>query len=127
VPIAAPETTPDEDTVAAPVLLLLQVPVPISVRAVVAPIHTLGLPPIVPGNGLMVTTVLVVQPKTDVKVMVDVLLVTPVTWPLVGSTVATPVLLLLHVPVPSVNIVTEPTQACVTPPIVPGSGFTVIG
>lgn len=127
VPAATPETIPDEDTVALLVLLLLHVPAPPSVSAVVAPMQTLGLPLIAPGNGLIVTGMDVVQPVPSVKVIDVVPLVTPDTWPLAGSTVATLVLLLFQVPVPSVNIVTDPIHAWVTPVIAPGSGFTVIG
>lgn len=60
VPFVRPATTPPEETVPTPVLVLLHVPppVPLAARAVVAPVHTDNVPLIVPGvaNGLMVTT-----------------------------------------------------------------------
>ena len=53
--------------------------------------------------------------------------VTPVTVPEVAPIVATPVLLLVHVPpeVASVNVVGNPTQTFVVPPIAAGFGLTV--
>ena len=52
---------------------------------------------------------------------------TPVTNPVVALTVATAVLVLLHVPpnVPSVNTEVWPTHIVVVPPIAPGIGLTV--
>ena len=40
-------------------------------------------------------------------------------------TVAMPVLLLLHVPLPSLNAVVNPAHSVVTPPMAGGSAFTV--
>ncbi len=58
VPAATPVTTPELFTVAAAVLLLLQVPpVIVLVNVVVAPSHTVAVPAGVPGVALMVTTV----------------------------------------------------------------------
>ena len=53
--------------------------------------------------------------------------VTPVTMPDVAPMVATPVLLLVHVPpeVASVNVVVKPTHTFVVPPIAAGFGLTV--
>ena len=53
--------------------------------------------------------------------------VTPVTIPDVEPMVATPVLLLVHVPpeVASVNVVVKPTHTFVVPPIAAGFGLTV--
>ena len=54
---------------------------------------------------------------------------TPVTDPVVPTTVATSVLPLLHTPplVTSFNIFDEPAQTTVTPVIAAGVGLTVIG
>jgi len=59
VPAATPLTTPDELTVAIPVLLLLHVPpVTASVNVVVDPVHIMSVPLMIPGkgNGLTVMT-----------------------------------------------------------------------
>ena len=52
----------------------------------------------------------------------------PVTTPVVGTTVATAVLLLLHVPPPTlfVNDVVSPAQILAVPPIEAGLVLTVI-
>lgn len=51
----------------------------------------------------------------------------PVNSPVVKSTVAIPVALLLHVPTPdaSVKVIEEPRQIDVGPEITTGKGFTV--
>ena len=52
----------------------------------------------------------------------------PVTTPVAGTTVATAVLLLLHVPPPTlfVNDVVCPAHTVAVPPIEAGAAFTVI-
>ena len=72
-------------------------------------------------------------PLVTVKVIVAEPAETPYTTPVAGLTVATPVALLLHAPVPPLNVlfdkpVVEPTQTDVVPVIVPatGNGLTVI-
>lgn len=56
VPVATPETTPDELIVAIAVLPLLHAPPPVElVKEVGKPTHALVLPVIAPGNGLTVT------------------------------------------------------------------------
>jgi len=66
-PETTPVTTPEEFTVAVPVLLLLHVPpVVVSPKAVVAPWHTFVMPVIDAGTGLTVTMVVRVQPDEDV-------------------------------------------------------------
>ncbi len=58
VPAATPVTTPDEFIVAMLVALLYhEPPVPVELRVVVLPVHTVAVPEIVPanGNGLTVT------------------------------------------------------------------------
>jgi hypothetical protein len=54
---------------------------------------------------------------------------TPTTLPLVDPTVATEVLLLVHVPpeVRSVSVLEDPTQTLVVPAMAAGSAFTVTG
>ena len=62
-PAATPVTTPVvELTVAFAVLLLAHTPLPASLSMVVWPTHTLAVPDIDAGNGLTVTTVVVIQP-----------------------------------------------------------------
>ena len=58
--------------------------------------------------------------------MIAVPAVTPVTTPVPATTVAF-ALPLLHEPVPrSVKVIVPPTQTCVGPEMLFGSGFTVI-
>ena len=67
-PVTTPDTVPPL-TVAMPVLPLLHTPpVVASVNVVVAPWHTLAVPPIdgTAGNGLTVTIAVTEQPKADV-------------------------------------------------------------
>ena len=67
VPFATPDTIPvDVPTVAADVLLLLHVPPPASVNAVVEPAQTLAVPVIAEGRVLTVTTVVFWQPVASV-------------------------------------------------------------
>ena len=135
-PAATPVTTPvDAFTVAADVLLLLQVPpvLPLLVKAVVDPIQTDGVPPIaVPafGSGLTVmgyVAALVPQEVVTVYMMEVDPPATPVTMP-EASTEAMLVLLLLHVPPELVllNIIVALTHTAVAPLIVPAfnPGFT---
>jgi hypothetical protein len=79
------------------------------------------------GSALTVTTVVITQPVGKVYVMVAAPTVSPVTMPVNKLTVATVVLLLLHVPpaVASLNIVVSPKHTFVLPVIGAGNGFTV--
>ena len=88
-------------------LLLLQVPpvLPVLLSTVDRPVHIDPAPFMVPGlaTGLTVTrceAVAVPQPLEEVTVYMIVLLpgATPVTTPVAGSTVATPVVVLDHTP-----------------------------
>src|SRR6476659_1686843 len=105
-PAATPVTTPVVAlTVAAAILLLLQVPPlrPLLVKAVVEPIQTEGPPLTVPAfaRGFTVMTFVAVelpQPLVNVYVMVAVPAATPVTTPVVAFTVATDVAALLQLP-----------------------------
>ena len=62
-PVATPLIIPfPEPIVAMPVLLLLQVPPVVrSLRVVVCPVHTTGVPVIPAGNGLTVTIPVMIQ------------------------------------------------------------------
>ena len=115
-------------TVAIPVALLLHVPPAIaSVNCVVSPGHTVNVPVITPGNGLTVTTAVVIQVVGNVYVIVVVPNgPVPVTIPVVNPTDPIPGELLVHVPPPpSVNAVVDPEHTANTPVILAGSGFTV--
>lgn len=136
-PAATPVTSPvTAFTVAAAVLLLLQLPPPVPLLAniAVAPAHNAEAPLTVPALGRLptVTTadaVTVPQAEVTVYLMVEVPAEIPVTTPL-EFTVAAEVLVLLQLPpvVPSLDkIVVEPVHRNVVPLIVPafGSGLTV--
>jgi hypothetical protein len=111
-------------TVAIPVALLLQVPPPASLRVVVNPEHTVSVPSIAVGNGLTVTTVVIIQVVGKVYVMTPVPADTPVTIP-VALTVAVPVLLQVPPPLASDNDVVSPRQTLIAPNIAVGNGLTV--
>lgn len=117
VPTAAPVTTPEDDTVALAVLLLLHTP-PLTelLRTSVRPTQT-ELPPVIGGNALTVTVVVVEQPLAEYVITV-VPFVLPYTRP-VEDTVATDVVLLLQVPpgTASLSCVVEPGHTVVVPKI----------
>jgi hypothetical protein len=132
-PVATPVTTPVALTVATAGLLLLQVPPTAgSVSVDIAPVQTEideGLITPDAGEALMVIAVVEVavpQPVVDVYVIVAEPALTPVTTP-EASTVATAVLLLLHVPPEAVldNVEVVPEQKVVVPEIEPASGATL--
>ncbi len=127
VPGFIPLTVPVKFTVAIPVFPLLHVPPVVrSLNKVVAPGHMLKPPVMTAGSGLTVTVTLVLHPVTaDVNVIADVPLATPLTIPLAEPIVATAVLPLLHVPLPSVSVVVPPAHRVVMPLIVGGGAFTV--
>jgi hypothetical protein len=129
VPAVTPVTTPvNEPTVATAVLLLLQLPPgEDEVRVVVSPTHTLAAPLIVPGPAFTVTTVVAKQPVEPVYVIVAVPTLTPQNIPVDTPTVATAVLLLLHVPplVASARVEQNPTQTETGPVIATGGVLTV--
>lgn len=107
-------------------LLLLHVPPPELVNAVVNPAHTTNVPPIVDGNGLTVIDFVIIQPVGSVYVMILIPAVLPVTTPVAAATEAL-LLLLVHVPpvVVFVNKVVEPTHIVLLPPITAGNGLIV--
>ena len=113
-------THPVELMVPTAVLLLLQVPPFVaSVRQLVLLMHMLVLPVIATGLGLTVMVVSATQPNGEVAMILAVPPVTPVTTPVVGSTVATLVLPLLQVTpaVASVSKMVLPTHTFVGPEI----------
>jgi hypothetical protein len=127
VPADTPYTTPEVPTVATAVLLLLHDPPEVtSLSVVVIEADSVVMPVIAltDGAAFTVTVSAAMQPAPVVNVIIEVPADTPVTMPVV-PTVATDVLLLLHVPPP------EPTSVVVAPthtelvPVIPGSGFTV--
>ena len=123
-PPLTPVTTPDA-TVATPVDPELQTPPPVaSVRFVVAPTHSVGVPLTVPAmaNGLTVTTTLVLKVPQMLVTIYDMITVpdeTPVTIPVDEPTVAIPVAPELHTPplVASVSALVAPTQTVAVPVI----------
>jgi hypothetical protein len=66
VPGETPKTSPVGAIVATEVLTLLHVPLPPSLKLVVKPTHTAGVPKIADGNGLTVTVLPAVQPVPKV-------------------------------------------------------------
>ena len=132
--VTPPAIPVDKPTVAIEVLLQIQVPPPgTSVKGVVAPPQTvIGTPLLIaPGNTLIVTTALAVQPPGAVYVIITVAVADTrlaVTTPVVSPMEATGGLLLSQVPpvVRSVKVVVSPAQICRVPPMADGAGFTVI-
>jgi len=125
-PTDTPVTSPVPDIVALG-LLMLHVPPPASVSAVVAPTHTVKVPEIAEGNAYTVTTAVVWQPVLSAYVIIVVPAVPPVTIPVVDPIVATIVLLLLQVPVAvaSVNVVVSPEHTDNVPEMLAGDALTV--
>lgn len=127
-PLLTPPTTPEEFTVATDVLPLVHTPpVTTSVNTVVPAGHKAAVPEIVPafGSGFTVTIAEVTAvPQTFVTeyVMRAVPAATPETVP--PLTVATPELLLLHVPPEtlSVKVIARPAHNDPAPDIVPAAG-----
>jgi hypothetical protein len=104
-------------------------PVTALLNVVVAPAHTVAVPVIEPADGaaLTVTAAMVVavpQSLVTVYVIAALPLAMPVTTPLALPTIATPVLLLLHIPPDAalVNVIVLPTHTVDVPIIAPASG-----
>src|SRR5882762_4599051 len=111
---------PDVPTVASEPSLLLHAPLAVaSLSDVVKPTQTVAVPDIAAGIGLMVTTVVDLQPVDNKYVIVAVPDPAPVTMPFVEPMVATDVLLLAHVPpgVVSFRLSVAATQTGVEPVI----------
>ena len=127
-PPARPADEPSVVIVAIDALLLVQLPpATVLLSVTVAPAHTL-VGPVIAGNRFSTVTVVVeVQPVGSVYDIVALPRLDPVTTPDDEPTLATEVLLLVHVPpvMVSENIVAEPTQTFVAPVITEGFGSTV--
>ena len=126
-----PVTMPLVPTDAVAGLLLLQVPPAVaSLSDVVSPGHTLRFPRIAPGNGLTVTVVVIEHVVGNVNVIIEVLGTNtdiPVTTPDDEPTIAIPVALLVHVPLPDASDkdVVKPEHTLFIPSMAVGNGFTV--
>jgi len=116
-----------EPTVATAGLLLLHTPPVVVVPSdVVAPAHTLAVPVMDDGKGLTVTTIVALHvPKVYVITAIPAFI--PFTIPVTEPTVATLVLLLVHVPptIPFTSVDVEPMHRFVEPEIDVGVGTTV--
>ncbi len=116
-PAATPVTTPEEEpTVATSKSELVHTPpVTVLVRVVVAPTHTVGVPPIVGGIAFTVSVAILRQVVGSM-------------YEIVEPIVATVILLLLHVPPPValLRVVVAPKQILIEPVINAGVAFTVI-
>ena len=126
-PVKTPEVTP---IVATDVLLLVQeTPVGAQLKTVAAPVQIFVAPVMADGNGFTVTFNVLKQPFGIVYVITGVPVATPVTIPVPATTVASPELLLVHMPplVPSVRGMVAPIQTEVVPVIAAGDALTVIG
>ena len=128
VPAATPVTSPAEPTVAIAGVEDDHVPpvvASLSVTDEPAPVHRVVTPVIAPGNGFTVTTAVLTQPDTLYEILTAPA-ATPVTSPAV-PTVATAVLLLLHVPPVTVElkVVTDPGQTVAVPVSAGGKALTV--
>ena len=133
IPTTPPVTIPVADpTLATAELLLVHTPgVATSLSVVAEPEHTAVVPSIPVGNGLTVSTAVLIQPvDNNVYVMVTVVgvnTVPAVTRPVVDPIFAKDAELLLQVPpgVPSLNDVVNPAQTVSVPSIGLGNGLTV--
>ncbi|WP_345078726.1 hypothetical protein [Nemorincola caseinilytica] len=124
VPTETAVTMPVLDpTVAIDVALLVHVPPVVAEdNVVVAPIHTDRVPVIVAGAAITVTIAVLMQPNL-LYVILAVPAPTPVATPVDALIVATPVLLLLHVPPEGVQEreLVLPSQKDIVPVIGPGT------
>jgi len=98
-----------------------------SVSVILEPTHTAGRPLIAAGSGFTVTVEVIKHPVGNVYVIVALPADIPVTVPEIGPIVATPALLLAHVPPDDVllNVVVAPTQTDAVPVIAAGKALTV--
>ncbi len=120
VPADTPEIIPVVDpAIAIAVLLLLHVPVPALLSVVAELTQTDVVPVIADGTGLIVTSVVSLQPVVNLYVTIAVPTETAATMPVPDPTVATSVLLLLHVPpaVPLLSVVDDAEHALGTPAV----------
>ena len=122
--VTIPELVP---IVATDVLLLVQVPPPAAVSAVVMPAQTVAVPVMADGKGFMVTVDVVLQPlDAATNVIVAVPADTPVSVPVIRLIPAIDELLLVQVPRPaaSLNVVVEPLHMARAPRIAGGAALT---
>ena len=124
-PVALPLTTPVADPIGAiALLLLLQVPPDVaSLSTALPPTQILDGPLTGAGLTLTVTGAVVVQPNTDVYVMMVLPVARPVKWP-AASIVPVAGTLLLHVPgvVASARVMPDPWHTCDGPDMTAGNG-----
>ena len=115
-----------EPPIAIGVLLVLHVPpVVASLNVVVSPSHILAVPVGIAGNGFTVTIVVATQPTEDVKLIVAIPALTPVTMPVALPTLAAPTPA-LQLPLPlSVSDSEPPGHTFIVPVIAGGRLFTV--
>ena len=123
-PVTIPVLLP---IVAIVVLLLAHVPPGVaSLKIVVCPTHTVGMPVIALGPGT-VTVVVIKHPPGMIYEIIDVPLNMPVTTPVLLPIVAMVVLLLVQVPpgVASLSDIVAPMHTVIVPAIGSGNGSTV--
>ena len=127
VPALTPVTLPDPSVVAVPVLLLLQVPPPVtSLNDTVAPVHSAIAPCTGAGFAFTVTLLTAIQPVGALYVIFTVPAATAVTIPVLLPTVAVNMLLLLHTPLPvSERVVVVPAHNTKLPVAVCGLALTI--
>lgn len=130
VPAVTPVTSPLVlFTVARAALLLLHnPPVGLVASIVMACVQTVPAPVIAVGAVLTFTVVVTEQVEGNVYVITVLPIVSPFTTPVDEPIVATPILLLLHVPPlgPVANVVELPAHTVVAPEIGAGNGLTLI-
>lgn len=127
VPASTPVTTPAILTVATAGVLLLQTPPPVELeKVVVEPTQTVGVPEMLLGNGLTVTTILWVHAPVREYEILTVPDDTPVTMPLAEPTVALPTFALDQVPpaVTCASVVLLPGHTTLVP-VIAGTVLTV--
>ena len=123
IPVTIPVVSP---TVATPVVPLAHVPpATASPSVVVLPTHTCKVP-VIAESAFTVTIAVVVQPAGVVYIIVVVPFAMALTTPVVKPMVATPTVLLFHVPPPtaSESVVLLPAHNA-NVPVIGANGFTV--
>jgi hypothetical protein len=100
VPALIPVIAPVSELITAVVVLLLNQlpPVGLPVSTIADAVQTEPAPPMAVGKVFTVNAAVFIQPGVAVYVITGVPVATPVTTPVAPSTVASAVLLLLHVP-----------------------------
>jgi len=125
VPAPAPAvTTPEDPLIVRSPVALHAPPLVASVKVSVVPAQKFAAPFIgIPV--LTVTVVVAAQPALETKAIVAVPVARPLTIPLDEPTVAMAVLLLLHVPVPAVNVKVVPVHILLVFPAMLGNAMTL--